>query len=116
MEEAHQFWDQVNLGVIETENTEEGRKMLKLNKFGAIAKAGVATGDVLQEVNGVSVVGWEFEDMMEPYIAAGLGAKVPHTFSRGGRRYVVDVELKKKRTLSFDVAEVDADLERKIAP
>ncbi len=117
MEEANKFYNSINLGELGGEWTPEGYKFTKLNKFGSVAKAGVAVGDVLLSVQGEAVrEGMSFPELIAPLVKVGVGGKVVYNVLRAGKAMDFTVKLTKKRTLNFDIEEVDADLERKIAP
>lgn len=112
--EALDFYNSIHLGDIDIQMTKDGVKLIKLNKFGALAKAGALPGDVIAVIAGKPVQE-DFVQNMMPLMEAGVGATVKYGIIRKDKKLVLNVKLKKRRTLNFDIDEADVDL-RKIAP
>tara|TARA_R110002096_G_scaffold44526_13_gene120604 strand:+ start:216757 stop:217119 length:363 start_codon:yes stop_codon:yes gene_type:complete len=112
--EALDFYNSIHLGDIEGRMTSQGWELIKLNKFGALAKAGALVGDVIAVVAGKPIAP-DFVANMMVLMEAGVGATVKYGVIRKDKKLVLSVKLKKRRTLNFDIDEADVDL-RKIAP
>jgi C-terminal processing protease CtpA/Prc len=112
--EALEFYNSIHLGDIEAAMTEQGWELKKLNKFGSLAKAGALVGDIVAVIGGKPIAN-DFALNMMVMMEAGIGATVKFGIIRKDKKLVLNVKLKKRRTLSFDIDEADVDL-RKIAP
>lgn len=106
---------EISFGLMDFEKTASGTVLVKkVNKFSSLGKAGIGAGDEILAMDGV--VAKSPEEAGAILRAAGIGGSVDFLIRRAGEELHIPVKLLKKRRLNLQLDEVDASLERKIAP
>jgi S1-C subfamily serine protease len=107
-----------SFGLTEWERTsDQGVVAKRVDRFSSLGKAGVQVGDVLLAINDTALAQLPTpEALMAHWSSLGVGATALVRLLRDGQPLTVPVVLVVKKVVSLDLEEIDASLERKIAP
>jgi S1-C subfamily serine protease len=105
----------VNPGMSTQNGPNNGALVMKLEKFGSAPKAGLQVGDEIMTWNNKAPK--TGEELLLILGSVGIGGTLKLSVLRGGNRIELNMPIvAKRKTLSLDLDEVDAVLERKISP